>query len=173
MKKIVFCLVLAVFFLIAGTIEAQPLKVSWNPAQGGYQLDGYRIYYSPNLKKVLDRKTLSIDVPAIKTSACLDINERYKKTFIGIVAYNRNGESDITLGCLLRGVTLKDSHYYLWVVIDGTTLMTSGLQTHNKENIDCSSVLKLEDDPLKEINFDLVKISHFKDFVAFLENVLF
>jgi len=178
-KKWIFLIVLTMTFLLVGNAFA--FKASWDASTGN--VDGYRIYYSPILDNVLDRTAPFADVSADRTSACINsgFNEYSINGFyVGATAYNEAGESGLSnivyhLYGNIHGNNW-DGVSHLDARVDGLDLNIIGFyfnQSVTHQEIDCSSVLKLEDNPLKEINFDLVKISHFKDFVAFLENVLF
>ena len=86
-------MILTMTFLLFGI--ANGFMVSWTASTS--QVDGYRIYYSPNLEEVESKTAPFVDVDGSKTSACIDlgINEySINGFFAGATAYNENGESD-------------------------------------------------------------------------------
>jgi len=156
-RKMIFLLIfLVVVFLLPVNVLA--FKVSWTASTG--EVNGYIIYYSPDLQEVLDKNAPSVDVDASRTSVCIepDFNEySVAGFFVGGTAYNDAGESDMSniayvlfgniYGNDWDGVPAADAR------VDGQDLNIIGFyygQPVSHQEIDCDSNFVLENPDLRQ-----------------------
>jgi len=152
-----FLIIFLIFCVILVTQRAFCFIVSWTA--NTEQVDGYRIYYSPDLQEVLGKTASFVQVIG-KTSTCIqpDFNEySIKGYFVGATAYNDAGESDLSnivyvlfgniYGNDWDGITASEAR------VDGQDLNILGFyfgQTVTHQQIDCAVNFVLENPDLKQ-----------------------
>jgi len=152
----IFGMILAIILLLVGNAFA--FKVSWDPNLE--HVDGYRIYYSPNLEEVESKTAPFVEVDGSKSSACIDlgINEySINGFFAGAIAYEGSIESDMSnivyhlygniYGNDWDGVSHLDAR------VDGLDLNIIGFyfnQSVTHQEIDCNQNFALENPDLRQ-----------------------